>query len=560
MIHRGRHEVRGEGQEAEKKPSRKGKIPAAIAVLALAGSIVVSLDSNNKPSSMEIPDLIPTSVPETVTTTIPEIIPDRSPSTTESKPSIEQYVVKEEYDLDDLVRYARETEFASDSVSQQTLIESIKSDEFISQIESAVSEAVLELTGKNITFNLDPATGIELRNTRPDLDPYVYAQVMSNFITNLSLLPRGLITLPESYNIYLDYLPKTTPDGRESVDTDIGGTVHNRDRVLSLDIDSASSLSILLHELVHSAQVTDSDIVYNGNYALLRRAGQEQFGSVASMLEAITELGNQEVEPDILETARLLVLCEAKEPDPLWEDGAYTFQLIHERGVLPSAVTEKFPILDLLRTKQLTVLQEISRVAGIDMGAMLAFIERFGTTHPKVIAEIADADILPYMSAYEGSALGQLEEIEKQPPVRTIMSGLHIVDVRQTDVPEYLVLHPTQIRINDTRMDYSLDIIIPNDSHSDSTNLFELAQNEGIQNEGINNVVFPAGVVEILGLLFPDLKDYINFGYSIHRTEKYSRYVLEMSQEFLAQKIDSDRLVGWLSDDGTFEFFDNRSK
>ncbi|MDX1765967.1 MAG: twin-arginine translocation signal domain-containing protein, partial [Candidatus Saccharimonadales bacterium] len=490
----------------------------------------------------------------------------------------ETYLAKAEYTLEDLIQYAKETVFSTaDAAEKDRLIESIDGDMSPAEVNVQAAEAVRKMTGQQLHINLDPNTGEPLRDTRPDLFPEEYVYYMQQLVAIQSVLPKGLVSLPEGgYNIILDYLPGITPEGIETVNTDISGTVHTRTGLLSLDITSTPRLEIHLHELLHVWQVNNRDYLDRSAYSELRELSRREYGSVTDMVQQITDLQGL-LDRRTFDYAWTLAKIEDKEPDPRLEDEAYTLEQIANRGLLPKT---GIPIVEHLRDKQLQALEDISVASGSNFGAALAFIERFNYTHPKTIATLADADILDSMSIHEGSGLG-----EKAPHEyawnKQIGAQLNVINIGDSQNPEYLALH--KYRTGDSYYggnEYLLELYFP--GRSSTGNLLELLNEptttttsylpetnpDGQEEFVVEEPLFShrdGNLTDMIQTIFPGIKGSEIYISDWPEEDEHGNqiggmyYTVRVHEDVIRTYLDPKKLVGWLDEDYQFEKFDQSS-
>lgn len=424
--------------------TRRGLIKGLFAS-AVAGSAITVLGErlydafyDQEPGAASNPDSPLPEVPGSkAKAEIEDIVTNRQES------SKEKYEPKSEYALSDLAEYAQNTTFAEDSPGVlNDIAASVKDSLTKRDARSLAKEAVLDLTGRELTINHLPGTDEVLRDTRIDFDTLWYNEYLANFVLMLGKLPKRLLNQPSSYNTIEEFLPSKTSDGRDSVDPNIGGTVtHNVDSdVLSIDVNALNDFTTLAHELAHVGQFIRGDIE-DSPYFRLRRWGAERFGSVADMMENLEQKrkaamssgdGSRAAEFDL---AYGLIRNEDATPDVRYEDQAYTIGTTIKGGLLPENLDDE--LFTYLRQKQILALQELSQMAGADFGATIAFRERFTEfTHPKTLASVADSGVLNDISKLDAGPLSLGDTWTKTELTR----GSYLVDIGAPGQPELVTL------------------------------------------------------------------------------------------------------------------------
>jgi len=510
-------------------------------------------------------------------TTAPTTSALPSQTTLEVKPTVplSEAVVQPEtgidYSLNNIFNYVRTTHFGDFKVYKlEAAFDSIAESDTLAGGKDYAADIVRMLTGVPMIYNINPSTlerdqntgeinldsGKAMENNRKGIPDKDYLDKISSFVKNVSRLPHLLASLPRLYDVFEEYRIDSgeTSDGRDSVNTNIGGQVSQED-ILVMDRDNLWSNDVLLHELMHIYQfLSGPNYAEDSDYARIRAYGREHFGSVSDMTASLTatlDAGN--MPEDIYDLAYSLVLHEDSTPDARFEDAAYTLNTTMGRGLLPAGTN--FEIVDYLRSKQMQVIADMSKASGIDFSAHIAMEYHFGNNvHPLTLAEIAQAISPDQISEYEGGILGKEDRWARQELAPETM----IVNIGTAEAPELITLYPrflTQGGSDGSEVGGWYDIY--------------LSVPSPIQPETITpstvGVEFPPSVSliadKVLTTLAPQLKDTSPMVYDdtspisdLRRIVAPDRktYRLAINAIDIEQKIDPKRVVGVIGKNGQF--------
>ncbi|CAN5437184.1 hypothetical protein BH10PAT3_BH10PAT3_2080 [soil metagenome] len=475
---------------------------------------------------------------------------------------------KAEYSLEDLVRYVSSTEFSEPSPSKwKDAASDILSSPSLDEAKGVYKNAMLAATGRNVLFNIDPATGKQLLNTRADPSPMEYGKLLANMYLMVGTLPKAVTKTPTDYYIIEDYLPDKTPgEGITTVNAGIGGMSHNYDNThLLIEYYSViDSPSYFMHEFTHIAESLIDKYEEDSTYAGLRKDAIDRYGDIEQMLVHL-----QDIAPSLTwesqNLANLLVMDYGAGLNPKLEDAAYTISNTIEKGYLP---TSDDPLLQILRMKQIQAVADLSQVTGVDIGATIEYIRRFGSEmHPMTLNSIAQSGVLQYTSPIERSALGNRPDWQtgSSPAV-----GSHFINIGNADKPEIIVLNAFQANKDNSGM------------YTEATGYFELCL-------GIDNIITPldlgeappptteSTLTEPSGALYlvqdPHAQSVIkrfapglaatgnyqandasnDFTISAETDPSIRNYVITIESSALWETIDQSRIVGTIGEDGLYK-------